>query len=218
MSRRFEIAFESFMDGLTGAGIFGRLRHPGAPSSLIDPRGLDEYMADGAFDAMLQRFELAAPTQEKQLEEEETESIADLAASAEHPAAACVEEDDTERKLKREISSLSQVQRMQLWSDLEVEYSSEVSVHRTNRDLAALLSDSERVGTVLSPVEYGLEPRREQRARRWWEGGTKSEIEAARKKKLDAAIKTSTINRYMQAGMRGQLKDSTSQDKLRDGN
>jgi hypothetical protein len=30
-----DIAFESFLDGLTGAGFFGKLRRPGAPTDLI---------------------------------------------------------------------------------------------------------------------------------------------------------------------------------------
>ena len=30
---------QAFLDGLTGAGFFGRLRWPGAPTELIDSRG-----------------------------------------------------------------------------------------------------------------------------------------------------------------------------------
>ena len=60
--RRTEIMLESFLDGITGAGLFGRLRRPGAPKYLIDPRGLKEYKESGEYAATLARFGLTEPT------------------------------------------------------------------------------------------------------------------------------------------------------------
>ncbi|MGH9607615.1 MAG: hypothetical protein ACRD3N_18135 [Terracidiphilus sp.] len=37
-SRIFFIMTDSFLDGITGAGIFGKLRRPGAPTVLVDTR------------------------------------------------------------------------------------------------------------------------------------------------------------------------------------
>lgn len=37
MSIRSNFNFEAFLDGLTGAGLIGKLRWPGAPTHMIDP-------------------------------------------------------------------------------------------------------------------------------------------------------------------------------------
>jgi len=37
MSIRSNFNFEAFLDGLTGAGLFAKLRWPGAPTHLFDP-------------------------------------------------------------------------------------------------------------------------------------------------------------------------------------
>ncbi len=37
MSIRSNFNFEAFLDGLTGAGLLGKLRWPGAPTHMIDP-------------------------------------------------------------------------------------------------------------------------------------------------------------------------------------
>jgi hypothetical protein len=36
--------FIAFMQGVTGAGLFTRLRRPGAPSEFIDSRTVEEYL------------------------------------------------------------------------------------------------------------------------------------------------------------------------------
>jgi hypothetical protein len=47
---------DAFLDGCTGAGLFGKLRRPGAPTEIIDSRTVDEYLASGEFDETLSRF------------------------------------------------------------------------------------------------------------------------------------------------------------------
>jgi hypothetical protein len=42
--------FEAFLDGVTGAGLFGKLRWPGAPTELIDSRSVEEFLSAGEFD------------------------------------------------------------------------------------------------------------------------------------------------------------------------
>ena len=46
-----KIISASFLDGLTGAGLFGKLRRPFAPTELIDTRTLDEFEASGELKA-----------------------------------------------------------------------------------------------------------------------------------------------------------------------
>jgi hypothetical protein len=53
------IALDALLDGMSGAGLFGRLRRPGAPTHLVDPRSLEELRASGEFDATVSRFESA---------------------------------------------------------------------------------------------------------------------------------------------------------------
>jgi hypothetical protein len=43
-------AFIAFLQGFTGAGLFGKLRRPGAPTEFIDSRGLEEYLESGELD------------------------------------------------------------------------------------------------------------------------------------------------------------------------
>jgi hypothetical protein len=44
-----EIIITSFFDGFTGADLFGHLRRPGAPDTLIDTRSLQEWAQSGEF-------------------------------------------------------------------------------------------------------------------------------------------------------------------------
>ncbi len=49
---------EGFLDGL-GAGVFTRLRRPGAPDELIDSRSIEEFRRSGEFDEIKNAFVLA---------------------------------------------------------------------------------------------------------------------------------------------------------------
>ncbi len=49
MKRTAEIAVDAFLDGFTGAGLFGRLRRPGAPTEFVDSRTLKEIQESGDF-------------------------------------------------------------------------------------------------------------------------------------------------------------------------
>ena len=46
MTRRSINVIEALLDGLTGAGLFRRLRYPGAPMYAIDPRSPREILED----------------------------------------------------------------------------------------------------------------------------------------------------------------------------
>jgi hypothetical protein len=48
--------FISFMMGFTGAGLFRRVRRPGAPTEFIDSRTVEEYMASGEFEETLAKL------------------------------------------------------------------------------------------------------------------------------------------------------------------
>jgi hypothetical protein len=48
--------FIVFMMGMTGAGLFGRVRRPGPPTEFIDSRTVKEYLAGGEFEETLTRF------------------------------------------------------------------------------------------------------------------------------------------------------------------
>jgi hypothetical protein len=50
------IFLEAFLDGVTGAGLFGKLRRPGAPTELIDSGTVEEYLAGGEFEETLSRL------------------------------------------------------------------------------------------------------------------------------------------------------------------
>jgi hypothetical protein len=45
--------FIAFMQGMTGAGLFTRLRRPGAPTEFIDSRTVEEYLESGEFEETL---------------------------------------------------------------------------------------------------------------------------------------------------------------------
>jgi len=49
---------EGFLDGL-GAGVFTRLRRPGAPDELIDSRSVEEFKLSGEFAEIKHAFVLA---------------------------------------------------------------------------------------------------------------------------------------------------------------
>lgn len=48
--------FIAFMQGFTGAGLFGKLRRPGAPTEFIDSRTVEEFLASGDFDRSMASF------------------------------------------------------------------------------------------------------------------------------------------------------------------
>jgi hypothetical protein len=56
MNRRAVNVIRAFLDGLTGAGLFRRLRYPGAPTEFIDTRSVDEILASGEFGEKLTRL------------------------------------------------------------------------------------------------------------------------------------------------------------------
>jgi hypothetical protein len=45
MNQRTRNIVRALLDGLTGAGLFRRLRYPGAPTHMIDPRSVEEILA-----------------------------------------------------------------------------------------------------------------------------------------------------------------------------
>jgi hypothetical protein len=49
MNRMGAIFWQSFFDGLSGAGLFGWLRQPGAPDEFIDSRSLEEFLHSDDF-------------------------------------------------------------------------------------------------------------------------------------------------------------------------
>jgi hypothetical protein len=53
--------FIAFMQGVTGAGLFGRLRRPGAPTEFIDSRSVEEYRDSGEFEETLRRHGYDVP-------------------------------------------------------------------------------------------------------------------------------------------------------------
>ena len=60
MADRSNIFFKAFLDGFTGAGLFRRLRLPGAPTELIDSRGVAAIYNSGEFENTNLRFRAAA--------------------------------------------------------------------------------------------------------------------------------------------------------------
>jgi hypothetical protein len=50
--------FIAFMQGITGAGLFTRLRRPGAPTGFIDSRTAEEYLESGEFEETLVQYRL----------------------------------------------------------------------------------------------------------------------------------------------------------------
>jgi hypothetical protein len=59
--------FLAFMDGVTCAGLFGKLRRPGAPTELIDSRTVEQYLASGEFEETLSRLGVEVPERIGQL-------------------------------------------------------------------------------------------------------------------------------------------------------
>ena len=53
MSRNMAIFWDAFFDGISGAGLFSKLRRPGAPTCLVDTRSVEEVKASGEFARML---------------------------------------------------------------------------------------------------------------------------------------------------------------------
>ena len=53
--------FIAFMQGVTGAGLFTRLRRPGAPTEFIDSRTVEEYFEGGEFEETLVKYRLHEP-------------------------------------------------------------------------------------------------------------------------------------------------------------
>jgi hypothetical protein len=47
MKERTRNIIRAMLDGFTGAGLFRRLRRPGAPTHMIDPRSVEEILASG---------------------------------------------------------------------------------------------------------------------------------------------------------------------------
>jgi hypothetical protein len=58
--------FIAFMQGMTGAGLFGKLRRPGAPTEFIDSRTVEEYLASGEFDRTVSLYRAYVPARPKQ--------------------------------------------------------------------------------------------------------------------------------------------------------
>jgi hypothetical protein len=51
-----DIVVDAFFDGFTGAGLFGRLRRPGALTEYVDPRRIAELKTSGEFHAIWSRY------------------------------------------------------------------------------------------------------------------------------------------------------------------
>jgi hypothetical protein len=58
--------FVAFMQGFTGAGLFGRLRRPGAPTEFIDSRSVEEYLESGEFERTIALYRAYVPARPKQ--------------------------------------------------------------------------------------------------------------------------------------------------------
>lgn len=56
MSNLENIMIDAFFDGLTGAGLFGRLRRPSAPTEYVDSRSLADMKRGGEFEAIGSRL------------------------------------------------------------------------------------------------------------------------------------------------------------------
>jgi hypothetical protein len=59
-------SFVTFMQGFTGAGLFGKLRRPGAPTEFIDSRTVEEYLESGEFDRTVALYRAYVPARPKQ--------------------------------------------------------------------------------------------------------------------------------------------------------
>jgi hypothetical protein len=59
VSNLTKIIVDAFLDGFTGAGLFGKLRRPGAPTEYVDSRSVEEFKASGEFEVTVRRYERA---------------------------------------------------------------------------------------------------------------------------------------------------------------
>jgi len=59
MAPLLSIWFDGFFDGFTGAGLFGPLSRPGAPTEFLDSRSVEEFESSGEFDIIANRFTIA---------------------------------------------------------------------------------------------------------------------------------------------------------------
>jgi hypothetical protein len=48
----------AFFQEVTGAGLFGKLQRPGAPTEFIDSRSVEEYIANGDFERTLSCYRI----------------------------------------------------------------------------------------------------------------------------------------------------------------
>jgi hypothetical protein len=60
----------AFFQGATGAGLFGKLRRPGAPTEFIDSRSVEEYIASGDFERTLSCYRIHISDRSKQSDHE----------------------------------------------------------------------------------------------------------------------------------------------------
>jgi hypothetical protein len=81
LTRLQSIFVDSFLDGFTGAGLFGRLRRPGAPIEFVDSRPVIEVIASGEFDTNVRRFDA---TLDEMHERERKAREIDMLRAAEH--------------------------------------------------------------------------------------------------------------------------------------
>jgi len=57
--RGHSIFLNAFLDNLSGAALFGKLRRPGAPMEMIDSRSVEEYLASGEYEETVLRYRSA---------------------------------------------------------------------------------------------------------------------------------------------------------------
>jgi len=59
MASRSSSFFDGFFNGFFGSGMFMKLRLPGAPTEIIDSRGVEAIYNSGEFEAARRRFHAA---------------------------------------------------------------------------------------------------------------------------------------------------------------
>jgi hypothetical protein len=68
--------FIAFMRGVIGAGLFTRLRRPGAPTEFIDSRTVEEYLESGEFEETLVKIPPSCTSQDSHhSESRDTDSL-----------------------------------------------------------------------------------------------------------------------------------------------
>ena len=60
--------FISFMLGASGAGLFSKVRRPGAPTEFIDSRSVQEYIDSGEFEGTLRIYSSYVPKNAKHVQ------------------------------------------------------------------------------------------------------------------------------------------------------